>query len=309
MGKLLSYDGLISDITERKIAQDELVAANERMKKLLADLTKSHDELKAAQSQLIQAEKLHSVGQLAAGVAHEVKNPLQVLLVGLEYLGGCPLGQEESAQSVIKEMTEAIRRADEVIQGLLDFASPRDLGMQPGSLNAVIEQSLKFVKHDLTKAGIKLVRKLQSDLPPVLLDPTKMEQVFINLLTNACHAMTQGGSLTVSTSRRTMSAEEARHQAGDRSGIRLRGGDEVVVAQVRDQGNGIREEHLPKIFEPFFTTKSTGHGTGLGLPVTKTIVDLHKGEISIANNPDGGVTVTLIFKAHIQKNPIKGETS
>ena len=276
-GRIVSYDGLMSDITDKK---------------------RSGEELKTAQSQLMQLEKMHSIGQLAAGVAHEVKNPLQVILVGLQYLGDLPLAKEGEVSLVLHDMMESVKRANGVVQDLLDFSSPREIGIQPRPINAVIEKSLRFVRHDLGKARIEVVRNLADNLPDVLVDPTKIEQVFVNLFTNACHAMPDGGSLTVTTRQRVITAAESpMHNTGDRSGIRLRAGDTVIDIEIRDTGHGVPPESLSRIFEPFFTTKSTGKGTGLGLSVTRKIMDLHRGKIGIANHPDGGVTVSLTLKA------------
>lgn len=287
-GRIVSYDGLMSDITDR-IRADE--------------------ELKAAQSQLMQLEKLHSIGQLAAGVAHEVKNPLQVILVGLQYLGDTPLASDPELQSVISEMRDALHRANGVVQDLLDFSSPRELGMQPRPINALVEKALRFVRHDLSKAGVKVVTDLGQDLPDAFVDPTKIEQVFINLFTNACHAMPSGGMLSVATREKTISAAESpRHDTGDRSGIRFRAGESALVVEIRDTGTGVPPEKLNRIFEPFFTTKSTGKGTGLGLSVTQKIVDLHRGKISIENHPEGGVIATLTLKA-IKQPPASKERS
>jgi PAS domain S-box-containing protein len=275
-GRILSYDGLMSDITEKKRASDEL---------------------RDAQAQLMQVEKLHSVGQLAAGVAHEVKNPLQVMLVGIQYLKDLPLAASEETRAVLADMNTAVRRANDVVQDLLDFSSPRELGMQPRPINPLIEQSLRFVRHDFTKAGIKIVTHLAANLPDAFVDPTKIEQVFINLFTNACHAMSKGGTLTVSSHEKTITATESpKHDRGDRSGIRFRSGERAIVIEIRDTGTGVPHDKLGQIFEPFYTTKSTGKGTGLGLSVTLKIIDLHGGKISIANHPDGGVTVTLTLK-------------
>ena len=296
-GRPVAYDGLISDITEKRLARDELLAANARLTKVLADLTKSHEELKSAQSQLMQVEKLHSIGQLAAGIAHEVKNPLQVILVGIQYLTGCPLGRNEETREVLTEMDAAVQRADGVIRDLLEFSSPRELGMQPRSINTLIEHALRFVKHDLTLGKIQIVRNLADDLPDVTVDPTKIEQVLINLFINACHAMPKSGVLTVTSHQRVLGSEDSSHDAGDRSGIRFRTGDRAVVVDIEDNGCGILEDHLARIFEPFFTTKDTGKGTGLGLSVAKKIIDLHKARIRIANKNTGGVIVSLTFKA------------
>ena len=276
-GRIVSYDGLMSDISDRKRADDEL---------------------KAAQSQLMQLEKLHSIGQLAAGVAHEVKNPLQVILVGLQYVSDSPLARDPEIGSVVGEMRDALHRANAVVQDLLDFASPRELGMQPRPINTLIEKALRFVRHDLSKAGVKVIANLATNLPDALVDPTKIEQVFVNLFTNSCHAMPSGGTLTVVTREKIMTpAECPKHDSGDRSGMRFRAGESVLAIEIRDTGTGVPTEKLGRIFEPFFTTKSTGKGTGLGLSVTQKIMDLHRGKISIENHPGGGVIATLILKA------------
>ncbi len=283
--RIVSYDGLMSDITE----------------KMRAD-----EELKAAHAHLMQLEKLHSIGQLAAGVAHEVKNPLQIILIGLQYLADSPAAQEEQSQSVLTEMNDAVRRASCVVQDLLDFSSPRELGMQPRSINALIEKSLRFVRHDLQTAKIEVVKNLAPTLPDALMDPNKMEQVFVNLITNACHAMPKGGTLTVNTRVKGISQTDfAPHKPGDRSGIGFRPGENVIIVEIRDTGIGLAPTTLARIFEPFFTTKSTGKGTGLGLSVTRKIMDLHRGKISIENHPGGGVMATLTLKP---AKPADGKT-
>ena len=276
-GRIVSYDGLMSDITEKRRADEEL---------------------KAAQSQLMQLEKLHSIGQLAAGVAHEVKNPLQVILVGLQYLGDSPLAKDAETLSVIHEMRDAVQRANSVVQDLLDFSSPRELGMQPASVNALLEKALRFVRHDLRTAKVHVTKHLAADLPEAYADPNKIEQVFVNLITNACHAMPSGGTLTVTTRKKIVThADAAPHDAGDRSGIRFRPGENALVVEIRDTGTGLAASAIGRIFEPFFTTKNTGKGTGLGLSVTRKIMDLHRGKISIENHPEGGVMATLTLKA------------
>ncbi len=276
-GAIVSYDGLMSDITERRRAADEL---------------------QTTQSQLMQLEKLHSIGQFAAGVAHEVKNPLQVILVGLQYLSERQGVADDEARSVIGEMHDAVQRANAVMQDLLEFSSPREMGMQPRSINALIERSLRFVHHDLKTAKVATVKHLDGSLPEVMVDPIKIEQVLVNLLTNACHAMAHGGTLTVSTRQKTVTpADASPHDAGNRGDMRLRAGERAVVIEIRDTGTGVPPDKLGKIFEPFFTTKSTGKGTGLGLSVARRIMELHHGKISIENHPDGGVIATVILKA------------
>jgi PAS domain S-box-containing protein len=293
-GRLISYDGLVSDITERKLANDELIAANTR-------LTKAHEELMRTQLQLIQAEKLHSAGQLAAGVAHEVKNPLAILLTGLEYLREQPLAADETTRAVLAEMNNAVARANSVISDLLAFSAPADFAFAPHSINEIIERSLHFVRHDLMRAGVKVVKQLAKELPLCGIARDKIEQVFINLFTNACHAMPGGGTLIVTSRERVLRSDETWVNAGDRSGIRFWPNERVVVVEIADTGTGIPPEKLSRVFDPFYTTKKTGVGTGLGLCVVKKIIDLHKGFIKIRNNAERGVTVQLLFKTETKE--------
>src|SRR6266446_2414754 len=133
-------------------------------------------------------------------------------------------------------------------------------------------------------------------MPPVWLDKNKIKQVFVNILTNAVHALPQGGTLTVRTSARQLGTGEIDRDAGSRLANRFRSGEIVAVTEILDTGPGISEEMLAKIYDPFFTTKPTGKGTGLGLTVTKKIIELHGGSIDIRNRPEKGVIVTILFK-------------
>lgn len=303
-GVLIAYDGLVSDITERKKAEEKLMQANvelshsrEGLMQALADLNRSHDELKAAQMLLIRAEKMETVGRLAAGVAHEVKNPLAILLSGVEYLAASPVAGDDNVSMVLRDMRDALKRADTVIRGLLDFAAAQELGVKPENLNEIVERTLSLMRHDMARSGIISEKNLQQDLPMVMLDRNKMEQVLLNLFLNAVHAMPDGGKLCVTTRARQLNEEEIVRDAGSRSASRFRAGDWVVEVLVEDTGMGIATELLTKIFEPFFTTKPTGKGTGLGLAVTKKIMDMHGANIHLQNRPEGGVRVTLGFKS------------
>ena len=282
---------------ERRIAErtSELNARNNEMTELLSDLTRSHQELKGAQLQLIQAEKMQSVGSLAAGVAHEVKNPLAILQMGLACLADRTDLDPESIQVVHQEMKDAVSRANHVISALLDYSSSKELSISPCSLEDVLERALHLMRHDFINRKITVVRHFAPGLAPCQLDAQKIEQVFINLFTNACHAMPKGGTLTVATAVRPLTADEVHWTAGDRSGSRFRQSESVAEVTVRDTGTGIDGDQLDKIFDPFFTTKPTGEGTGLGLTVSRKIVDLHGGRLELANAPDGGAVATVLF--------------
>ncbi len=298
-GRAVGLVCISRDITEQKLAEAHLKQANADLKArredLIAavkDVQDAHLELRSVQFQLIDAEKMKSIGRLAAGVAHEVKNPLAILKMGLEFLGTQPPA-DEHVPLILKEMSDAVGRADGVIRGLLDFSAPKQLDVHRASLNVVINQALRLVRGEM-KGGCQIRRDLQADLPPLALDTDKISQVFVNLLTNALHAMDGGGTLTVRTYSKQLTG--VGHNVADTRSESFRVGDTIVVAEIDDTGPGIPEEKLVKIFEPFYTTKPTGKGTGLGLSVVKTIIDLHGATIDLRNLPEGGARVTIMFQ-------------
>ena len=242
--------------------------------------------LTVAQQQMLQAEKAESVGRLAAGVAHEVKNPLMILLTGVRYLSEHLPIADENIALLLEDMRQAVKRADSVIIGLLELAAPRELDMKAQDVNPIVEQSLLLVKHELDKSRITAVKKFTDTLPPLMLDRFKIEQVLVNLFTNAIHAMPDGGMLTVKTSLRPL--------VGSTAGNHKR----TVIVEVDDTGTGIPKDKLEKIFDPFFTTKPTGKGTGLGLSVARQLIEMQRGKIEIRNRDEGGVRATLVFKPY-----------
>ena len=301
-GKAVRMAGSHVDLTERKQAAEQLERAyaelsqNEAtLKTALQKLQAANDEVGAIQLQLIQAARLESVGTLAAGVAHEVKNPLQFILMGLDYLDtNLATRKDDNTNLVLTDMRDAVNRANAIIRELLQLSAAKDFDPREEDLNALLERSLWLINSEIIASQITLVRKLDTNLPRVRLDRGKTEQAFLNLFINALQAMSQGGALTVATRHRRFGDDlnltgPAFSQFGS--------GDPVVIAEVQDTGKGIPQANLPRIFDPFFTTKPTGVGTGLGLSVVKKIMDLHGAAIAIHNAPLGGALVTLIFKA------------
>ena len=295
LGQIIGIQGIFWDITERKRFEEQLQKANQELARSEAALRKSHEELKSAQLQLIQAEKMESVGTLAAGVAHEVKNPLAILMMGVNYLTKKFPPGDENLGLVLKEMKEAIGRADSITRGLLDFSASRQLSIKAHDLNALIEGTLQLVRHPMAQKRIQLVKDWGEHLPMVGVDKTQIQQVFVNIFMNAIHATPAEGTLTVRTYAKQLT--ETSHLEGSRRAAPFWVGDRAVIAEVDDSGSGIPEEHLARIYDPFFTTKPTGVGTGLGLPVSKKIIELHGGNIEIKNMPAGGVRVTIMLKA------------
>lgn len=302
-GKVTGLVAISRDITESKLAEQALQEANtelarhkDELQRTLTELQQSHEALKSAQFQLIQAEKMQSIGRLAAGVAHEVKNPLGILRMGVDYLRKNFKPADENEGLILDDMADAIHRADGIIHGLLDFSAPHALDCHHEDFNAVADQSLSLMRHALNEGSVKLVRELAIDLPAVWLDRNKIKQVFVNVLTNAVHAMPQGGTLTVRTLFRQSHSIPFERDEGSRQADHRRNGDGLVVAEISDTGTGIPDSKLAQIYDPFFTTKETGKGTGLGLTVTKKIMELHGGTLEIRNRKEGGVLVELLFR-------------
>ncbi len=287
-GEIKAIGTISTDITDRKAAEQSMHRLNE-------DLVKANEDLRRAQEQLIQAEKMESVGRLAAGVAHEVKNPLAMIGMGIELLARRVPPEDSQGLETIERMKRGIDRAKKIVRGLVDYSSARQLSMEPKALAEVIGDALALVEYPLRQARVKLVKELAPDLPPVSVDATKMEQVLVNLMINAMHAMPEGGTLTVRTYSRVITG--VRRDEGVRTAGHLREGDRIVRIEVDDTGTGIEESNMSKIFDPFFTTKPTGTGTGLGLAVCRKIVELHNGFLELENRPEGGVRASITLKA------------
>jgi len=274
---------MITDLTS---ARDELALVNQRLQQSL-------QELQQAQMQLIQQAKLETVGRLAAGVAHEVKNPLAVIQLGVDFLGN-ELKENQVWHETVLDMADAVQRADRVIKGMLDFSRSEQLDLQETDLQTVIDDSLLLVRHELNSGHVAVVREAADALPLLPLDRNKLKQVFINLFMNAIHAMPDGGTLTIGTALHDVipadltscSSSQARPAAGDRA----------ILLRIADTGTGIADEASTKLFDPFFTTKPVGVGTGLGLSVTRKILELHQAVITLGNRSDRqGAEAILLF--------------
>jgi two-component system, NtrC family, sensor kinase len=222
------------------------------------------------EQRLVQADKLSSIGLLAAGVAHEVNTPLAVISTYAQMLA--KQVAEDSAKTVILDkIAKQTFRASEIVNSLLNFSRTSSTSFGDVSLHKVILETLSLVEHQLQKAGITVKTEMEANLPPVHGNNGKLQQVFLNLFLNARDAMTAGGTLEV----RTWSDEQS------------------VKAEVADSGSGIAPENLHRIYDPFFTTKGARKGTGLGLSVTYGIIQEHGGSIEVSNRPSGGARFRL----------------
>lgn len=301
----LTQHQIETDKRNLEAAIRELAASEQVLKTMLSEMQRTNEELRKTQNQLIQSEKLSSVGRLAAGVAHEVKNPLATLLLGAEYLSKNIRTNDETVKLTLESMIHAVRKADRVVKGLLDFASLRTLDFTTVDLHAVIDTALLLVKHDLDRYHIKVIKDFESDLPGIQMDHGRMEQVFVNLALNAIHAMEKGGMLTIRT--RSKKLDQVGGKVGYRKTDVFRPGDFVAEIEMEDTGSGISEEHLDKIFDPFFTTRRGKGGTGLGLSVVSNFIHMHGGTIELQNRPAGGAKATVVLKIKSEGGEKHGE--
>jgi len=296
--------GISEDITEQ-------VKSREQLEHLNRNLSETNRQLQATQMQLIQAEKLESIGRLAAGVAHEVKNPLALLLLGVDYLeGGIETG-DPNLERILKQMRDAVQRADRIVRGLVDFSSQRSLTREAMPLHRVIDEMLLLVRHELTRSNTQVCLNVPESLPYVYLDLSKFEQVLINLIINSVHAMADTSQRRLEIRARAQSLAEVIKNEGARKRDVFRSGDRVVVLEILDNGTGIRSKDQSRIFDPFFTTKATGHGTGLGLSVARKIVELHGGELTIANRDDNetGAVATIVLPTKLETGSVKTKST
>ena len=282
-GAFKGYRGVGTDITARKLAEEALKQEHARLLEAERDLLKAHESL-------AEADRLESVGRLAAGVAHEVKNPLTIIRFGIDHLSR-QFSQERN-QEVLDDVRGAIDRAEHVISDLLDFSRQKTFARRPTDIDQVIDKAIHLVKHEIERRNIAIVRNGSNELPPIYADPDRLVQVFINLLSNAAQSIAQDGRIDVVTRSLRLGERDLERSEGSMFSI----GEPVVTVDIRENGPGFSAAHEKKLFEPFFTTKPVGEGSGLGLAVSRNIVIMHRGSISISNRAEGGVSALLMFR-------------
>ncbi|MBI5058864.1 hypothetical protein HZB60_03650 [candidate division KSB1 bacterium] len=263
---------IIAENRERVLLADQIREQNEQLESIVKQRTQ---QLLDAQAGLVQMEKMVATGQLAAGVAHEINNPVGIIQNRLEILlddlrRGRPIADLETHLSMMHRQSE---RVSKIVSRLLSFARKSTTGKSPIQLSSVFSGVLMLVQKEIEKRGIQFNQRITADLPALRGNSVELEQVFINLLVNAMDATPRGGTIDL---------------------IAQRMNDRLQI-QVIDSGAGIAPEHQSRIFDPFFTTKDVGVGTGLGLAITYRIVEDHDGTIMVASMPGHGTTFTLHF--------------
>lgn len=265
----------------RKIKGGDLSFRIQVLKDEFGEVAASFNDMAGSLNEQMQnmqrAEQMKVVGEMAAGLVHEIKNPLAGIKASMQVLleeGNC----QEEDRVILSRVIDEARRIESLMKSLLDFAKPSKPQLVPVDINGILESALTFsLPYSSAKSNspkrIEIVKSFDPDLPATMADPMQMQQVFLNLLMNAVEAMPEGGTLTVRTS-----------ENGSLQGI---------LIEVVDTGKGIDEEIRGKLFQPFFTTKHKG--TGLGLATSRRFVEMHSGTISAEKNPVGGTIFRIVL--------------
>ena len=244
------------------------------VKKAGAILERRQVEQRSLEAQLHQSERLAALGEMTAGVAHEVRNPLGIISSTAEILQA-RLARYEPGNRLSQIIVEEANRLNEKVTEFLDFARPRLPNLRPADVEALIDRNLELLQPEIHRLSIGVTRDYHLNGQPLVVDQDLLHQALLNLLLNAIQAMPHGGRLTVSTL----------------LGPHGQGGE----IRIQDTGDGIEPETLKKILNPFFTTKEKG--SGLGLPIVKSIMEVHQGSLNISSAPGSGTTVTLTIPA------------
>jgi signal transduction histidine kinase len=264
---------------------DEVAELADVFNRMMAELEASREREELQRAQLAHTEKMVAVGTLAAGVAHEVNNPLSGVLASIENMRDNP-DDEEMRDRYLTLIADGLKRIEHTVANLLNFARPREIRLERTSVNHNLRHVVELVGYQFRAAGIEINMDLDEDPGAVEADHFQMEQLFLNLVLNALDAMRDGGTLYLRT--------------------RVRGGK--VIAEVRDTGHGIPAEIRDRIFDPFFTTREVGEGTGLGLAVSGSIVAAHGGKIELETAVGRGTTFRVIMSAMAEAG-VEGEVA
>lgn len=254
-------------------SKDELSELADSFNLMASALKKRDEKLKEfTKKKIMESERLAIIGQLAADVAHEINNPLQGI-VTYSHLLLEKMPQGSSTKNSIKKIVIQANRCTEIIRGLLDFSRQRKPQKKPSNVNLILQECVSLVDNQAIFHNINIIKDFTENIPQVVIDPSQMQQVFMNMIINAAEAMGGNGQLTLAT--------------------RLDAVEGSIEVEFADTGHGITEENLERIFDPFFTTKEVGHGTGLGLAISYGIIKEHKGVISVQSEVGKGTTFVV----------------
>jgi two-component system NtrC family sensor kinase len=277
----------------KKLIAEATIAEVERRK--AKELKQAYDDLKQLQEQLIQSEKMASLGQIAAGVAHEINNPISGIMVYLHTLvRDIKNGQLDSGQALkfLTDSQDELTRCSRIIKNLLDFSRQSHPKLSPVNLGSILNESFSILDYRAKLQDIEVVQHIDPGLPNIQADADQLKQVFLNLILNAIQAMHQGGRLTI----RATKADEVEEITKNLKAVRI---------DIEDTGCGIAEENIDKVFTPFFTTKKEEEGgVGLGLAVAYGLVKRHGGDIRVVSSREKGATFSVFLRCQEEQEKV-----
>ncbi|CAD7769903.1 MAG: Adaptive-response sensory-kinase SasA [Candidatus Methanoperedenaceae archaeon GB50] len=280
-GEITAITVISKDITQRKQAEERLKIA--------------YHKLKETQNQLIQHEKMAAMGRLASGFAHEIRNPLAIILMGIESLSTTLPEKNEIVKKTIEKIKQAVNRANKIIIDTLQFSRMSEFKFESIDICKSLDETIDLIKHKAVLNNIKINRNYPQKHMRVKADKNMLQQVFLNLFMNAMDAMPKGGEIKVRVYDKI--ANQLGYKIGERESDYFKIGDKIIVVEIEDTGIGIPKNILSKIFDPFFTTKKVGEGTGLGLSVVHLIIDQHRGIIDVESEVNKGTKFIITLPA------------
>ncbi len=286
-GQPYQYLTIRNDVTERKRYEEELETANKDLatnakmfQGMVIDREKINQKLRETQKQIIQVEKMATLGTLAAGFAHEIKNPLAIILQGVEMVEKIFVKLEQKAYlQYVKIIRSAAERANSVVTSLLRYSRSSQMEESEVNVCEVIDAAVELITNNVRMRGINIVKAYPADLCLMFGDHIMLQQVFFDLMNNSIDAMPNGGEISLSVD---LDAPPNAQQE-----------EKNIIVKLKDSGEGIDEKTLAKIFDPFFTTKDEGKGTGLGLSTVFLILQRHNGNITVQSKKNAGTTFTI----------------
>ncbi len=285
VNSMREIEGLAVSISKGDFTKIEEIASNDECGSVIRAINVMSEELKNREEEIIQSKKLASLGTLTAGVAHELRNPLNnISMVAQNFVDMYDSLSRNQRIELVGKVEEETKRIEEIVKNLLDFAKPKEADLKEEDINSTVRKAVKLMQNTLDISNIELNLSLDASVPHVFIDKPQMQQVLVNLILNAVQSMSPRGRLSI----KTLSTRK-----------------DFVTIEVRDTGKGIPPEFLPHIFDPFFSTKGV-EGTGLGMSISYGIIRSHKGTIKVESTVNVGTAFTIELPAYKEQEAKNG---
>jgi PAS domain S-box-containing protein len=277
--KIRAISVVSMDITERVEIVKELIETN--------------NKLKETQNQLIQNEKMAVIGRLASGLAHQIRNPLEIIIMGVEFLGNTIHSKDLKPEKSIEKIKQAVNRTNQIITDFLRFSRKSELKFESVDVCLLLNETIKLIEYRINEKKVKIERIYSEESIEVTADKNMLQQVFMNLLNNGIDAVSKGGEIRIKVNTKKIMHEHIEDRVGYRDNDYFKIGKKMTEIEIEDNGVGISRDVLQRIFEPFYTTKESEKGTGLGLSLAHLIIDRHQGKISVQSEVNKGTKFIL----------------